>query len=213
MRNSIQLFVSFAVSTIVLLFGIYVLFGLDLSQWQVVKGVRLKLAERQAVMDQLTSLISKFRERLASFDNLDKQANSINTALPDSLSVPELLVSLEAMALENQVNFESITFTSVDIQSNQTAAATKDAKKVKAIEPLPLQITISGSGHYGSVKGLMSALEQELRLIEVAEVSFRPSTPGSDGGAKKKTEEFGSVLEFQINATTYYIEKSAFTLP
>jgi len=216
MRNSFQLFVSFAVSTAVLLFGIYVLFGMNMQQWQVVKDVRVRLAERQAVMDQLTDLINKFRERVASFDNLNTQIDLVNTALPASLNVPELLVSLEAMATEGQVTVESVAFTSVDVQSGQGSQAAKDTKKVKVSEPLPLQITVNGSGNYKAVKDFIKGLEEELRLVDMRDVTFRPATIAFEAEPKKKattTEEFSTVFNFQINANAYYIEKPSFTLP
>jgi len=217
MKNSIQLLVSFGVSTIVLLFGIYVLFGMDIGQWQVVKDVRIRLAERQAIMDQLTDLINKFRERVVSFDNLDSQIGLINTALPPSLNVPEILVSVEAIAAEGSVNVDSITFTSVDVQSSQgNQAAAKDTKKIKVSEPLPMQITINGSGNYKAVKDFIAGVEKELRLIDMRDVSFRPATVSYGSESDKKaatTEEYSTVFNFQISAEAYYIEKPTFTLP
>jgi hypothetical protein len=214
MRNSSQLLVSFAVSTVALLFGVYLLFGVNLAKWQTVKETRIRLAERQMVMDQLTDLINKFRERVVSFDNLNNQITLVDTALPSSLSVPELLVSIEAIAFEGQANLDSITFTSV--QTSQASQAAKDPKKVKTVEPLSMQINISGSGNYKAVKDFVIGLEQELRLVDIRGISFRSAAVLLGGGSGKNTptaEDFGAVFNFQISADTYYIEKPSFTLP
>lgn len=214
MRNTFQFFLSFLISTAILLLGLYVLFGLDLDQWKQVKEVRLQLTERQAVMNLLTDLIAKFREKIALFDNLNQQIEMINTALPSSLDIPNLLVSIESMAQESEVKLEAITFTSIETASLNQAAELQMQHSVSETKPREIFVSITGEGSYLAIKAFVRVLETELRLIDIKDLNFS-SSAATESSSENLAGRSGSDVRysFQISANAYYIEKPIFSLP
>lgn len=209
MRSSLQVFFSFLFGILIIFAGIYVSFSLDLSQWKKVGEVRLQLAERQAVVRRLNQLIQKFREQLAMFENLDKQIGLIGKALPTSLKIPELLVSLETIAQQNGVELQHISFTVLEEGTVETGGGQHEFSAVgerQKGQPYPILIVIDGNGNYLGTKKFLQGIENELRLIELKSLELFPLNKTG------KTEEAGT-FSFKLDLETYAIEKPQFTLP
>ncbi|MEW5805609.1 MAG: type 4a pilus biogenesis protein PilO [Patescibacteria group bacterium] len=208
MRNSFQIFISFILGILIVFAGAYILFHLDVNQWKSVGEIRIQLAERQAVVKRLNQLIQKFREQLAMFDNLDQQVSLVGKALPTSLKIPELLVSLEAIAQENEVGFSHISFTVLESDRVENSELREFSAPGTGQEtgPYPIAITLDGAGNYLGMKKFLQGVETELRLIEVRNLEIIPV---------KKTGEFdeATTFNFKLNLEAYSIKKPQFTLP
>ncbi|HCI05652.1 MAG: hypothetical protein UX26_C0006G0023 [Parcubacteria group bacterium GW2011_GWC1_45_9] len=214
MKNSFQVFSSFFFSILIIFAGVFVLFNLALGEWRKVGEARIQLAERQATVQRLNEMIQKFREQLALFDNLNQQVASIDSALPSSLRIPELLVSLEAIAEANSVLIKHISFTVIEPSSQsgtsetgfQNFAATTSRKDT---EPYPVTISMDASGNYLSAKGFLQGIEQELRLLDIKSFDFMPvKTEVARGG-----DQSGLTFNMKLGLDAYSIKKPQFTLP
>ncbi len=182
--------------------ALYVFFSSAIPQWHNVQTARLQVAERQAVRDQISDLLSKFQERVAQFENLDQQIGLINSSLPSSMNIPELLATIESIASRSKVSLDQITFTSITQQQNTSADARKTTGQTK---PFEISISMNISGGYSAVKDFMATLETEVRLIDTTNITLTPVA----GVVKTPTTQFLS----RIEAKTYYIAQPSFTLP
>ncbi len=205
MNSSARVLSMFLFSALIFVAALYVLFGLDMPQWQNVQTSRYQVAERQAVRDHLMDLINQFRQEVAQFTNLDAQITLISNTLPDSMNIPELLATIETMTGNNHVSLDQITFTSVSANQTPTIApATAPGAPIAPAKTMTVTVSISGSGDYSSVKDFLNSLETEQRLIDVSTFSLSPlPTTGS------KTPSFA----FRLDAKAYYITPPQFTLP
>ncbi len=206
MKSSARVLITFFMSIVVFIAALYVLFSLDMAQWQDVQGMRYKVAERQAVRNRLMDLISQFREKVAQFTDLNSQIALITNTLPPSMNIPELLATMEAISAQTKVTLDQITFTSVSAtqQTQQVAPAQTPGVKIGQSKALEVTMNLSGSGDYSAVKDFIASLETEQRLIDVRSLVVAP-LPAVGG----KTPLF----TFKIDAKAYYITPPQFTLP
>ncbi len=202
MKNSAQIILFFFISAVIGIAALYVFFSLDIAQWNTVQAARLQVAERQAVRDQIANLLSQFRERVAQFENLDQQITLIDSALPSSMNIPELLATLETIATKNQVSLDQVTFTAVT-QSQQPTFAGMPRQSAQQAKPLEIAVSMTVSGGYSAIKDFIVMIESEVRLIDTTALTM---TPASDSS---KPVQFS----LHIEATTYYISQPTFTLP
>lgn len=216
MRNSIQIFSSFFFSFLIIIAGAYILFGPALNEWKNLGETRVQLADRQVTIQRLKEMIQKFKEQMALFDNLSQPVGLINDALPSTLKIPELLVSLESIAGQSNVSIKRVSFTVIEPTTVQSSGGESGLTNFSATqlkkdsEPYPISIVLDASGNYLSFKSFLQGIEEELRLMDVKTFEFLP-VRGADVG--KKQEE--AVISFNAKLTidTYSIKKPQFTLP
>ena len=205
MSSSARVLSMFLFSALIFVAALYVLFGLDMPQWQNVQASRYQVAERQAVRDHLMDLVNQFRQEVAQFANLDAQIALISNTLPSSMNIPELLATMETMTGTNHVSLDQITFTSVSAnQVPVTAPATAPGAPIAPSKTMTVTVSISGSGDYSSVKDFLNALETEQRLIDVSTFTLSPLPV---------TGNRTPVFAFRVDAKAYYITPPQFTLP
>ncbi len=131
--------------------------------------------------------------------------------------MPELLAALSGAATTAEVNLEGISFTTVESRfTDQSGAAARRSlgTQVSAV-PRQFHLAISGSANYLAAKAFLKALEEEQRLIDISDISFRPSgvRESSQSSTATSSAALGGAFKFQIDAVVHYIEKPTFTLP
>ncbi len=214
MKNSLQVFTSFFFSLLIIFAGIFVLFNLAMGEWKKLGEARIQLAERQATTQKLNELILKFREQVVLFDDLNEQVASVGNALPSSLKIPEILVSLESIAQQNSVLIRRVAFTVIEPSTMSNAnesgftnfSATQSRKES---EPYPVSVSLDVSGNYLGAKSFLQGVEEELRLMDVKTFELVPS----GGEASQNQDDSASSFNMKLTLDAYSIKKPQFTLP
>ena len=182
-------------------------FFYTLPQWQRFQTLGSDvqaLAEVSVEFDKLIASRDSLLERINSItkDNLDR----LDSVFPQGPHTSDLLVSLEALTVENSVALGQVNLTSPDV-SNQTppirpggqprptgsgsvGATAGQASVSTAAQELSFSIQITGS--YSNFKKFLASVEKNLRLIDVDSISFNA------GG--KADESLG----ISVKAKTYY---------
>lgn len=152
----------------------------------------------------LSEAISKLRELRSLRDDLLATYNSIPRGsllrlqefLPERTESGSLLIALERMAKERGLRLRRIEFLKDQLPGGRAAAPSQAARIAKRPEApanvLNFNLTVSAS--YEAFKSYLLALEKNLRLTDVLDISFA-------GGA-------GNVFEFAIRAKSYYQKES-----
>ena len=133
------------------------------------------LAQRKKIAANVGRLISQYNKRVNDFSSLGK-------AIPTGQNIPEILVTLEAMASEN-----GLTFSGVDFKSKES--------KIAGIKVLLMDIRVKGS--YSAFQKYIASLEKSLRLFDVASVSFTGTAPG-------QLQTNSNNLDFNLLVNAYY---------
>ncbi|MBI2633947.1 MAG: type 4a pilus biogenesis protein PilO [Parcubacteria group bacterium] len=168
----------------------FVFFNVAFPTWQRVGNLRSEVGEKEAVRDQLSGLVAKAQELLSRFDNLNQEAQPISRALPSDPRLPEVLAIINTLALQNKLSLTQVNFEEV---LSRLGAANRESRP----RPAPLKVLVTLSGQYTDLKNWLKAVENELRLMDVEEISIQPiSVAGGQGQ-----------LNFAVTLTVYYQPK------
>ncbi|OGY39380.1 MAG: hypothetical protein A2391_02810 [Candidatus Brennerbacteria bacterium RIFOXYB1_FULL_41_13] len=215
MKSSSQVFTSFLFSFLIIVAGVFIIFSPVADVWRRLGEARMQLAERQTTVQRLKELIAKFREQVALFDDLNQQTVAISDALPSSLKIPEILVSLESIAKQNNILIKRISFTVLESRSASAVETTgftnfSATQPKQNQEPFPISVQVDASGNYPSGKAFLKGIEDELRLMDVRNFEFIPTRVGE---SSSKQENNQSLFNMKLSIDVYSIKKPQFTLP
>jgi len=124
-----------------------------------VRDKRLRLVEMQQHADQVQGITEADRQRLA-------------IALPSGPDEPELLVQLEALFREAGVALKKM---SISPGGTTAAVGTDQATSLPPTVPEGAEASFSVAD-YGMLKSTLQMVSQNLRLFEVSQLSYDPTT-------------------------------------
>lgn len=162
------------VCAVVLLAGYFLLIAPKIAAVQNITGTVLQEAESKQ------AALKKRIEYLVSLENARGQIAEADIArigemLPSEPGVPELLASLESIAVESFVKFENIQFSKLETASTRPGSApAKGSALPGGAEAIEIQLSV-GNTPYSNVKTLASNIEKSLRLMDVAALLYSPS--------------------------------------
>ena len=139
------------------------------------KGNENNLAQRKQLAANLERLIGQYNERASDLTSFSK-------AIPVGQNIPELLISLEALASENGLIFSGVDFKPKDLKTSN-------------IKTLIMEIKVKGS--YPAFQNYLKGMEKSLRLFDVTSISFNGIAPGQVNINLNN-------LEFNLLVNTYY---------
>lgn len=139
------------------------------------------LAQREKLAANLGRLIGQYNERASDLA-------SFSQAIPAGQNIPELLISLEALASENGLTFSGVDFKPKDLGASKDLNASNVKTSV-------MEIRVKGS--YPAFQNYLKAMEKSLRLFDVASISFIGVAPGQVNVNLNN-------LEFNLSVNTYY---------
>jgi len=163
----------------------------DLKIWQ---G---KLEDTQALSQKLESLKKKY-------DVMSDETKRVNQAIPKGEDVPGLLVQLEQLASQNGLILNSVSFAVADAKKAKKIAVSSEDSALSASPAIVsagaknLALDLSLTGGQGSFKTFLLAIEENLRIMDVATISF--AGKGSSGGTGIESVN----QDFRISLNTYF---------
>ncbi len=154
--------------------------------FQAVLQSRDDLNSVQAKLDEARSLNQKLADLKKKYQNLDQEIQRVSDALPQGQDISALLVQLEAVTSQNGLILNSVDFSLPALSSSAPSAT--PAGQVKTIN-----IGLSLSGNYDSLKNFLKATEKSLRIMDISAINF--------GAA---SSEAAGLATFTVSLTTYY---------
>jgi hypothetical protein len=156
--------------------AIFVFFALVMPAYDEIKVVQQAVEERQAMLTDLESALSKVKKLQGEMDGNSADVKKAGNVITGPKNSDEVLVALEAMAAESGVQISNVRIS--------------DGKREGEFETTSVQL--DGGGAYSSVQLLLEKLEANARLFDVKTISL------SEGGA--------SSLRFNIVMSIYHLE-------
>ena len=170
----------------------------DLKTWQ---G---KLNETQALSRKLEFLKNKY-------NTMSDEIERVNQAVPKGEDIPGLLVQLEQLASQNGLILNSVSFAMADskkakkttvVAENSLSAATGAlSSTLKSSVPVGtkiLTVDLSLAGIHNSFRTFLSAIEENLRIMDVATINFSGKTSGLSPESSNQ--------DFKISLNVYFRE-------
>jgi hypothetical protein len=140
----------------------------------------IKASNQQQALDTSAKReeLKKIQQLLAAYDGIDKKyIDKINAIAPVIKNKEELFSELNYLVSVNQLVLQTITLSQKDGYEDQGLVPISPAQgKIPTnIETVNIILTIRGI-NYESFKGFLTALENNLRLMDVLTVSYAPSS-------------------------------------
>lgn len=142
---------------------------------------RHQLAQQVAQLEETHADIQVSQEQLQALRELQDQyeqvaplSDRVNTILPDHKAQSEATAELAAMTRRANLDFNNLNFETTSGLPNPTSqtddAATGGARVMTA--------TFSTTGTYGQIQVLLTAIENNLRHMQVASIAFTRQASG-----------------------------------
>jgi hypothetical protein len=154
-------------------------FFLLLPKYQQTAGY-IKASNQQQALDTSAKReeLKKIQQLLAAYDGIDKKyIDKVNAIAPVIQNKEELFSELNYLVSVNQLVLQTITLSLGDGYKDQGLVPISPAQgKIPAnIETVNITLTIRGI-NYESFKSFLSALENNLRLMDVLTVAYNPGS-------------------------------------
>ena len=148
--------------------------------WQRVGALRDGVAQREELLAQRKAILANLAKVSAEYQEQSAQEGGRNllAIVPVRKDVAELVSAVQAMSSRTGVSISELKITE--------AASQKDA----VAKMLSIGVELSGS--YGAMRDFLDAMEKEVRLLNVSEISVSDDPAGA--------------LRFSITADAYFID-------
>ncbi len=106
-----------------------------------------------------------------AYDHIStEQLSLLQRALPNEKDVPQLMVDVPAL-----IEKLGLAVSGFDINESTfiPAAGQKDSGTIRRLD---ISITVNGIETYPQLKAFLAAIEQNLRILDISSISYRPTT-------------------------------------
>jgi len=110
--------------------------------------------------------------------DVDAAYQAITVSISNGSDEPGLISELEAIALKNGIVLPSISISSTDA-ANAQATATDGSSLSEALDASPITISLSVSGNFDQLNGLIAALEKSVKFMNIKSTNFSLADDGS----------------------------------
>ena len=164
--------------TVLLIIG-FIIFGWFLVKptWADLKTANETLAQTQTRLDEQNAVKQSISKLISNFAAQRSKLSILDTALPDSPEVPQLLSGLEELAFTSGMIISSLQITEelpVEAVVAVDPANTVIVEKSSIVKPelVTIKIDLSLTGTTDSFYYLLSLLEHNLRLFDISAINF-----------------------------------------
>ncbi len=171
-----------ALSIFLILASIGIFFGFVKPEWKKVSAVRQELTVYKETLEQAELLEKQVATLQAQVDALDpKDMAKLPVLIPSTINDVKLILAMEDVASKYGLQMLNINL------SNEDAAAVSSREGYNSVD-----ISFNVTAAYPTFMYFISALENNLRLMDVVGVSF---TPGEKEG-----------YDFAVTVRTYWLK-------
>jgi len=182
---------------IILLLGfVAVVVFLDVPKFQEILDLRNEVEIQKNTFLKEEDLLAKVENLKSRYEKNEEELKKVNYILPTGEDVPNLIVQIEAIALESGVALESINISSVD-GSGSTRRPGQEATITEEKDYEILSIRLNISGQYEAFKNFLKTIENNIRLMDIQVFSFSLES--------SEALETVPIFTFNLTLNTYYL--------
>ncbi len=184
--NVYKFFNLIVVITAILILIIGFLYILRPKYDNIVKGIQLTIEEKEndkVVMERYITRLQSYQESYNSISNSNKEA--INKMIPEEYDKEELFAYMDNLAKHIGLTLDSA---SIGEAKKKGSVLDLEQSKTGLIQEIEMSLSFSGVD-YRTLKQVLAAFENSLRLIDVRNIAFSPSENS-----------------LSVELTTYYIK-------
>lgn len=174
-----------------------------------VSGLREDLKTWQGKLDDTQVLGRKLESLKKKYNTMSDEIERVNQAVPKGEDIPGLLVQLEQLASQNGLILNNVTFTIPEVKKAKKTVSAVSEQGALPVSSLVvsagtkiLAVDLSLTGTQNSFKVFLSAIEENLRIMDVAAIGF--AGKGSSGESKTSSGNESASQDFKISLNTYF---------
>ena len=170
--------------------------------WSSTKILRAELIERKDRMTQIEELLAKAQQIKQDYQDqeLEEEAQKIFSALPEEEDLPRLLVQFDTLASNNGLLLESVKFGQIDQEQEKTSRQQPGQLSPQSSLFPSLSVDVKVSGSYDAFKGYLTALENNVRSMDVYLIKFGITKKGKEASVLTSL----GIFEFDLGVNVYY---------
>ncbi|MFC1700673.1 type 4a pilus biogenesis protein PilO [Patescibacteria group bacterium] len=196
------------------LLSFVLIFLFIIPKWNYCSLLANKVSGAQVELDRLNEWVNKIDELKKDYQNLESEARDVLLALPKEEDIPNLLVQFEAIALDNNLILESMSFGQIVEQDKSVAGAsiatgqvTRSSSGSESSHGISqkidsslreLSVDISVGGTYDNFKNYLNSLSKNMRSMDVEYISLNNSNLNKSG------EKIVDYYKFDLAIVVYY---------
>ena len=196
-KNIISL-ISFIVSLILIFVFVFPLFSSA-------RAIYSDLTQKRQEIEKLKELSGKIGKIEQDYDSISEAVEKVLLALPEEKDLPQLLVQFEKIAVNNGLLLESIEFGEISkkeesdfIRSIEDYETLNQSKKMLSTFPNS-SVLLKVVGSYSAFKNYISALEKNVRSMDIYSIQFSFSESGM-----RSLFSDSVIFEFNLGINVYY---------
>lgn len=164
---------------IVILAGGY--FLLLQPKFAVIKKEESAIKGKEAEISSLNNKIKQLEKMKNSYEEIDKiDLDKIDGILPDAPGKDKLLSEMENLILKNgllltALQIEEVKETKKIANSEGEESGSEKKDKLTNVGKIKINLDLTGT-NYDSLKKILKAIENNLRLLDIAKIQFNPES-------------------------------------
>ncbi|HWA64555.1 MAG TPA: type 4a pilus biogenesis protein PilO [Candidatus Paceibacterota bacterium] len=158
----------------------FIFWAFVMPSYDHISSAREAVAARDAELTQRTSLIDQINSWAQQYSQHSSDISRFSYIVPETKSSPELVSMLEAIVHQSGLTLNGIALGNID-PNNQAAS----------YQTQGIDLTITGT--YPAFRSFLSAIEQNIRIIDITSINAAPV------GAES------SDIQFRLKANTYFL--------
>lgn len=168
------------------------------------KGVAASTA---ALLETEQQIVSQAQSLLSQYSSNSAAENNLALAMPSGPNLSSALAQIYGIAQNNGITIQSMNFTAPSVQAQTQQAATGNSaspfsiqKLIKPVGTFSIQLIAAGS--YENMKNFLAQLETNIRIFDLALLSFQGSLPPLT--AARNAPAPVDSFSYNMTLTTYY---------
>ena len=173
-----------------------------IPMWSGASDLRAEVKSKQGTVNLERQIIEKLNSISQVLDSQKSSVERLEQAIPTAESRPELLSIMENLASQNGI---SLTSVSIDVAPEDTASSKRSAKAPESVSLKKVKIDVKTSGNYAAFKNWLRAIEGNLRITDVAKISFNITEKKGESGEFQPNID--PVINYSVGMNAYVLKK------
>lgn len=184
--------ISLALSSVFLVLTLIVIFVWAWPAFKEVGELNKKINEEKSQYDTQYKAVQIAKSIIDQYKSLISVSQTISLSIPRGTEIQNLLAQLDNITIQSGLSLQSINFENVGAlipPSKQGASSIVQGYKT-------LRLTLGLMGNYESLKTWLNAVESDIRLMDIVNISF--------AGLTSDSQKNSGLFNFKVVLNVYY---------
>lgn len=181
--------ISLVIVVILIIAALGVFFGLDWPAFKKIGELNGKISQEKSQYEEQYEAVQIAKSIINQYKSLTGVSQTISLSVPREAEIQNVLAQINKIAIQSGLTTQSVNF------ENITVAQSKKETLVKNNQITRVDVSLLGS--YESFKTWLSAIESNIRLMDVQSISF-------SGIASSEASKNQGIFNFKASLNVYY---------